>query len=136
MGRGTGSSGGVTKGCSKVLSVSLWGFARSCFCVAICVAEILGSRLVRRPVIGVLLPLAVAATYDAFAYASHNLSSNVLWRGYGSRLHRWLNDNKQQAMLLSAVSEVSLGFLTLFGLLSPARSFTQVILTWNILKQR
>lgn len=96
----------------------------------------LGLRLVRRPFIGVLLPLAVAATYDAFAYASHNLSSNILWRGYGSRLHRWLNDNKQQAMLLSAVSEVSLGFLTLFGLLSPARSFTQVILTWNILKQR
>mmetsp|Transcript_244 Transcript_244/g.763 ORF Transcript_244/g.763 Transcript_244/m.763 type:complete len:334 (-) Transcript_244:128-1129(-) len=88
------------------------------------------------PVFGVLPPLVILAVYHIFAYATVNFGSNPLWQRYGVRGYQWLQEKQQQALLFNAVSEVSLGFLTLLGLLSPARSFVKVYFVWTILKLR
>ena len=88
------------------------------------------------PVFGVLPPIVILAVYHIFAYASAKFSSNELWKRYGSRGHRWLQAKQKEALLFNAVSEVSLGFLTIVSLLSPSRSFVKVYFVWTILRLR
>lgn len=89
-----------------------------------------------RPVVGVLVPMACLATYNASAYANQRFGAHPLWQRYGVRAHRWLADRQQQALMFNAVSEISLGFLTMVALLSPGRSFSQLYVTWSVLRQR
>jgi hypothetical protein len=89
-----------------------------------------------RPVIGVLVPMVTLATYHASAYANRQFAGHQLWKRYGAPCHRWLADKQSHALQFNAVSEISLGFLTLLSMLGPGRSISQLYVTWSVLKQR
>ena len=76
------------------------------------------------------------AAYQSSQLASALFQAQPLWRQYGSRAHQWLSDNKQQALLFCAISEILLGFLCAFSLFTPARSLAQTLVMWNLLRLR
>ncbi|CAI5527579.1 unnamed protein product [Closterium sp. Naga37s-1] len=88
------------------------------------------------PIALALLPLAARSLLPLTTHLQQNFSQASLYRSYLSKPCEWVSTNRQQVELFTANTEVMLGPLLAFYLLTPQRSFFQVFLYWQLLKMR
>jgi hypothetical protein len=88
------------------------------------------------PIAAVLPPYIIAAAYVVSNYGAAHFSGTPLWRAYGARAHAFLSGNRQQALLLSAQMEVSLGAYLVFLAFTPRRALLVTYFFWQQLRQR
>ncbi|GJP31393.1 hypothetical protein CLOM_g21982 [Closterium sp. NIES-68] len=88
------------------------------------------------PIALALLPLAARSVLPLAAHLRQHFSQAALYRTYLAKPCDWLAANRQQVELFTANTEVMLGPLLAFYLLTPQRSFFQVFLYWQLLKMR
>ena len=83
-----------------------------------------------------LLPLAVRAVLPASSFLQQNFRAAPLYRQYLARPCDWLSTNTPRVELFAANSEILLGPLLIFYLLTPQRSFIMAFLYWQLLRMK
>lgn len=89
-----------------------------------------------RPMLFPLIPLAVSCAYQALAFYAKHFSGHPLWARFGARAYALADEHALNALVLCAITEIMLGFFTVFELFSSSRSFLRLFFVWNFLKHR
>eukprot|EP00898_Chlorokybus_atmophyticus_P007626 jgi/Chlat1/7865/Chrsp66S07304 len=89
------------------------------------------------PVTLVMVPIVTGALFNTCTYLSRNFSQTPLWRNYGARLYAKLQQHTQDALLLCAACEVTVGFILLLQVFTgPSRNLMRVFAYWQLLRMR
>eukprot|EP00271_Cylindrocystis_brebissonii_P001888 TRINITY_DN1220_c1_g1_i1.p1 TRINITY_DN1220_c1_g1~~TRINITY_DN1220_c1_g1_i1.p1 ORF type:complete len:366 (-),score=71.58 TRINITY_DN1220_c1_g1_i1:1052-2149(-) len=87
-----------------------------------------------RPISLAVVPHGIFALLNVATHLQQNFSRAQLFQTYFRQPCLWLQQNRAAVEAMSAGSEISLGFMLIFFMLTPARSVLQMVLFWQILK--